>query len=163
MWYSDNKVSLLKTFLDFSMIPIPLAIFLLMYLICADHLSLLSMITPRNFVSFTSCILVWFITMWSAQWEEYLGINNIKLVLSMFKDNLFAFTHFAMSSISLWNWGASRESWNLSKWHLYKKKTTISKEIITDLLASWPWYENCMELFWIPRWLIIFMCYSMNS
>ena len=38
--YSDNKVSLLKTFLDFSMIPIPLAIFLLMYLICADHLSL---------------------------------------------------------------------------------------------------------------------------
>ena len=78
--------------LDFSMIPIPLAIFLLMYLICADHLSLLSMITPRNFVSFTSCILVCFITIWSAQWEEYLGIKNIKLVLSMFKDNLFAFT-----------------------------------------------------------------------
>ena len=65
-------------------------------------------------------------------------------------------SHFVISSTSLWNWGASRESWSLPKWHLYTKKTTISKEIITGLLASWPWYQNCMKLFWIPRWLIIF-------
>ena len=34
------------------MIPMLSEICLLVYLICADHLRLLSMITPRNFVSF---------------------------------------------------------------------------------------------------------------
>ena len=38
-----------------------------------------------NFVSFTSCILIWFITISSVQ-KEFLCVNNIKLVLSIFKD-----------------------------------------------------------------------------
>ena len=45
------------TFLDLNTIPIPLQIFLLMNMGCADNFSLLSMLTLRNFVSFTSCIL----------------------------------------------------------------------------------------------------------
>ena len=71
-----------------------------MYMICADHLSMLSMMTPRNFVSFTSCILIWFITISSIQWEKFFGVNNIKLVISIFKDNLLAFTKSKILNIS---------------------------------------------------------------
>ena len=54
-------------FKTLNMIPMPLEIFLLMYVICADHFSLLSMMTLRHCVPFTSCVIVSFIIMWSVQ------------------------------------------------------------------------------------------------
>ena len=64
----------------------------MMYMICEDHFNFLSIMTPRNFVSFTSCTLIRFITISSVQREKFFGVNNIKLVLSMFKDSLLALT-----------------------------------------------------------------------
>ena len=105
MCYNDNSVSLLKHFLASSKIPIPFAIFFRMYRIWVDHFNLLSMMTPRNLISVTSAIRIPFITMSSIHRDEFLGVKSMKLVLSIFSDNLFAFTQayiFAISSFILW-------------------------------------------------------------
>ena len=96
----EKSVSLLKTFLAFRKMPMPFAIFLLMYIIWGDQFNLLSIITPRNLVSFTSEIRLPFIRRSFMLRGEHFGVNNMKLVLSTFKDNLFAFTQEYILSIS---------------------------------------------------------------
>ena len=58
-WGTWNSNSFLKTFVDFNVIPMHLAIILLMHMTGADHLSLLLIMTPRKCIPFTACILVW--------------------------------------------------------------------------------------------------------
>ena len=61
--------------------------------------------TPRNLISVTSAIRIPFIKMSSIHRDEFLGVKSMKLVLSIFSDNLFAFAQayiFAISSFILW-------------------------------------------------------------
>ena len=63
-----------------------------MYCICADHFKLLSMITPRNLVSFTSAIGCPSTRILPIVLGKHFGVNSMKFVLSIFKESLLAFT-----------------------------------------------------------------------
>ena len=52
-WYSCNKTFFFRTFLAFSIIPIPLEILFLIYELWCVHFSLSSSITPKNLVKVT--------------------------------------------------------------------------------------------------------------
>ena len=84
--------------------PIPFAIFLLMYMIWGHQVSLLSIMTPKNLVSFTSVIWLPFMRIPSILREKCLGVNNMKFVLSMLRDNLLAFTQQYTLPISTFIW-----------------------------------------------------------
>ena len=71
-----------------------------MYIIWGDQFDLLSIITPRNLVSFTSEIRLPFIRRSFMLRGKHFGVNNMKLVLSTFKDSLLAFTQEYILSIS---------------------------------------------------------------
>ena len=61
--------------------------------------------TPTNLVCVTSSIRVPFITVSSIHRDEFLGVKSMKLVLSIFSDDLYAFTQayiFAISSFIWW-------------------------------------------------------------
>ena len=83
----------------------PFAIFFRMYRLWVDHFNLLSIMTPRNLVCVTSATRIPFIIMSSIHRDEFLGVKSMKLVLSIFSDNLFEFTQeyiFAIYSFILW-------------------------------------------------------------
>ena len=83
----------------------PFAICFRTYRIWIDHFNLSCIITPNNLVSVTSAIRVPFITMSSIHRGEFLDVKNMKLVLSIFSGNIFAFTQtyiFAISSFIWW-------------------------------------------------------------
>ena len=81
--------------------PIPLAILPLIYLRWLDHLRVLSMITPKNLVSSTSLILHLSIRISFMERGHRFGVNNMKFVLSTFRESLFALTHAYTFAISV--------------------------------------------------------------
>ena len=77
----------------FIMMPVPFAILREIHLICSIQFSFLSIMIPRNLASSTSWILDPFIWMIGQLYFLPLGLNIIKFVLSIFRDNLLAFNH----------------------------------------------------------------------
>ena len=83
----------LNTLRALMIIPIPLDILPQIYSQWACQFSLLSKMTPRNFVCVTSSILWPSILIQFILREKPFGVNNIKLVFSMFRESLFTLTH----------------------------------------------------------------------
>ena len=74
-------------------IPVPLAILREIHFICSSQFSLLSIIIPKNFALSTSWILDPFILIVGQISFFPLGLNIIKFVLSILRDNRLAFHH----------------------------------------------------------------------
>ena len=75
-------------------IPVPLAILREIHFICSSQLSLLSIIIAKNFALSTSWILDPFISIVGQISFFPLGLNIIKFVLSLLRDNRLAYNHF---------------------------------------------------------------------
>ena len=99
--YTFNKVSDSNDIQAFMIIPVPLAIFQEMHFICSSQLSLLFIITPKNFALPTSRILDPFI--WMDGHLSFLpfGLKINTFIFSIFRDNRLAFNHFIISLSSL--------------------------------------------------------------
>ena len=77
-------------------IPVLLAILRKIHFICSSLFSLLSIITPQNFALSTSRILDPFTWMVGLCSFLPLGLKIMQFVLSILRDNRFAFSHFIM-------------------------------------------------------------------
>ena len=75
-------------------IPVPLAILQEIHFICSSQFSLLSIIIPKNFAISSSLIMDPFILKEGQISFFPLGLNIIKFVLSILRDNRLAFNHF---------------------------------------------------------------------
>ena len=73
--------------------PVPIVILREIHLICSIQFSLLLFMIPNNLASSTSWILDPFIWMVGQLSFLPLGLNIIKFVLSIFRDNLLALNH----------------------------------------------------------------------
>ena len=91
---------MIEYFLAFNIMPMPFAIFVHTYLIWDIQFSLFLITTPKNFVSLTSMIRFPSISRTSISRENLFGVKSMKFVLSMFRDNSFAFTHEKIILIS---------------------------------------------------------------
>ena len=91
--YKLSNVSDSNDLRAFMIIPIPLAIFRDMHLICSIQFNLLSTIIPKNFALSTSWISAPHI--WIVGQTSFLplGLNIIKFVFSMLRESLLAFNH----------------------------------------------------------------------
>ena len=85
----------------FMIIPVPLAILREIHSMCSSQFSLLSIITPKHFALSTSRILDPFIWIVGHCSSLPLGLKIMKFVLSILRDNRFAFNHFIMLPSSL--------------------------------------------------------------
>ena len=68
-------------------------------------------------------------------------------------------SHFVISSTSLWNWGASRESWNLSKWHLYTKNNNLKRNNyrpVSILTVISKLYETVFNTLMVDHFYVLF-------
>ena len=99
--YKFNNVSDSNDLRAFMIIPVPLAILREIHFICSSQFSLLSIMTPKNFALSTSRILDPFIWMVGHCYFLPLVLKIMKFVLSILRDNRFAFNHFIMLSSSL--------------------------------------------------------------
>ena len=91
--YKLNNVSDSNDWRAFMIIPIPLAIFRDMHLICSIQFNLLSTIIPKKFALSTSWISAPHIWMVGQTSFLPLGLNIIKFVFSMLRESLLAFNH----------------------------------------------------------------------
>ena len=91
--YKLSNVSDSNDLRAFMIIPIPLAIFRDMHLICSIQFNLLSTIIPKNFALSTSWISAPHI--WIVGQTSFLplGLNIIKFVFSVLRESLLAFNH----------------------------------------------------------------------
>ena len=92
--YKFSKVSDSNALRALIIMPVPWAIFREIHLICSIQFNLLSIVIPKNLALSTSWILDPFIWMVGQFSFLPLGLNIIKLVLSIFRDSLLAFNHY---------------------------------------------------------------------
>ena len=85
----------------FMIIPVPLVILREMHFTCSSQFSLSSIIAPKNFALSTSRIRDPFIWMVGHCSFLLIGLKIMKFVLSILRDNRFAFNHLIMLPSSL--------------------------------------------------------------
>ena len=155
--YSEGKVTAENIFRALIITPIPLAILPLMYSRWNGHLRVLSMTTPQNLVSLTLMILQWSITISFTDRDQRFGVKSIKLVLSTFRDKLFALTHaytFVISTLIL-STNRSRSSPVQNKFVSLANKIGINsfetggKSLIKIKSNSGPKTDPCGTPHWI--------------